>query len=937
MNFLLRVVLITLAAALPIHAQIATYWSISESQLPTTEGGRVNSIAIDPEHPNERYVASDSGGLFKSTDFGVHWQHVKSLPVIFTQSVVIIPSRSNLPNVLLVSAKADFKVRNGGGVWRSTDGGATWIQKLYDPDDRVSAYEIALQPRTGFIFVGTTKGVASSADGGVSWSYDEAFDPGLDQTIYSVLATDAKVYYGGPSGVAVDSIDGLGQRTPMGDPGPILHMHAFAAWPERRFAFAVNAAGQLHVSADDGEAWSPIASAPPAAGACNGTPFIKASARPVEVRDWLFLYLSDRCNLHLMVTPVVPEGQPMDFDEPWRQADVDRGAPRDLAFNGSEAAMLGTTAGLHRNEIPDIRWRLVGGGREGGYNAMQINEVKGQIDGQRTDLYLGTRDNGIMAWTPSGTSIRSFASEGHFIEVEREVQAGDCNLTFEVGRQTFKSTPRLANPPAPFPDHPFRREAPALLRRGHFVQAVSRLTFFRGMAQSEDCAQPSSAFAWFREATVGLPRLGHAGDEVMPATVLYQPYRRSGDALRLMRMERFHTSTGLADVLYPGMADFGSLGINPHMSDNYPVYGVDPGHPAHVIAPSIDTNGGNGKMMFTPDGGGEWDDLGDLTSMVQGVPAVRLFQTDLNESNAGPFPLVTAVSFSPQDPDLVLAGTNEGGIYASYQNGAPDTWLPVANSAGATYVTSFFWQNANTVYVSTFGRGLWKLTNRRISADGPGLCPGCDVVSDDGGPNRPPFHHGALIFGGQVLAVRTDNRKVREVLVTPGSSVVFIGDPKDLQEDITITEDDGRKGSEFEPMPKGPDGWIAAGVVFTAEDELTGAAFSKSELSLFQPERVEMPKDPTDSPTKGEPYLYLTDSSYAPRETIEISATDFSKGESYEVLVDGAPVKGTVTADGEGSFTVTIAAPEATGYHRVAVRMAGDEAVIDTAMFVVRN
>ena len=29
-----------------------------------------------------------------------------------------------------------------------------------------------------------------------------------------------------------------------------------------------------------------------------------------------------------------------------------------------------------------------------------------------------------------------------------------------------------------------------------------------------------------------------------------------------------------------------------------------------------------------------------------------------------------------------------------------------------------------------------------------------------------------------------------------------------------------------------------------------GKAFSKSELSLFQPERVEMPKDPTDSPTK---------------------------------------------------------------------------------------
>jgi hypothetical protein len=155
----------------------------------------------------------------------------------------------------------------------------------------------------------------------------------------------------------------------------------------------------------------------------------------------------------------------------------------------------------------------------------------------------------------------------------------------------------------------------------------------------------------------------------------------------------------------------------------------------------------------------------------------------------------------------------------SHGNGAPETWAHVAGSEGATYVTSFLWENANSVYVSTFGRGLWKLRNRRIAADGPALCPDCDVVSADGGPTRPPFDHGALIFGGQVLGVRTDDRKLREVLVTPGSSVVFIGDPKDLQEDIAITESDGGKGSKLEPLPKGPDGWIATGVVFTKEDE----------------------------------------------------------------------------------------------------------------------
>ncbi|HEX6085019.1 MAG TPA: hypothetical protein VF266_10875 [Thermoanaerobaculia bacterium] len=924
MNFW-RAALITLAIAVPIHAQITTYWSIEEHQLPTKEGGRVNTIAVDPERNNVQYVASDSGGLFKSTDGGLHWQHLDTLPVLFTQSVVVVPTRS-LENVVLVSAKADFKTKNGGGVWRSTDGGATWLQTLSvaDPNIRLSAYELSRQPGTGAVYVGTSRGLFRSTDTGANWQ--EAYVAG-DRTIISVLAREDRVFTGGPSGVRML----VGNSTvPVYGVGSVTDMHAFALWPQTGNVFFVNSVGYLWFHAVLGGGWSRIHSAP-VAGNCNGTPFIKVVDRAVEGQQRLYMYLSNRCGLYTLVLPVV---SPMMFPSgaTWTLADVDEDEPRDLAFAGEAPVLLGTTAGLHNQPLGLSPWRLVGGGRDGGYNALQINEVRGQLDGPHIDLYLGTRDNGIKAWSPSTAGIQSFASEGHFIELERQVQPGDCNLTFEVGRQTFKSAEELANAGL-FPDHVNRREAPVLLRTGHFVQAVTRLdpTLARGMAQSENCAQPRKPFAYFIEAPVGLARLGHAGDE-NNLTVLYQPYRAAGDALKLLRLERFPTSIDVADTRFPLMTGFGSLGINPYMSDSYPVYGVDSVTSTHVIAPSV---GANGKMMFSADGGGLWQDLDDLTALVQGPTAARLFQTNLNEPNAGPFPLVTAVSFSPQDPDLVLAGTNEGGIYVSHGNGAPGTWAHVANSDGATYVTSFFWENANSVYVSTFGRGLWKLRNRRIAEDGPGLCPGCDVVSTDGNPTRPPFDHGALIFGGQLLGVRTEERKVRELLVTRGSSVVFVGHPKDLQEDITITESDG--GKELEPLPKGPDGWIAAGVVFTSEDELTGAAFSESELSLFQPQRVDMPADSTDSPTKGTPYLYLNASSYGPQEAIELSATGFAAGGSYEVLVDGVAARDTVTADADGAFTISIAAPAESGYHRVAVRMKGDPTVIDSAMFVVRN
>lgn len=237
------------------------------------------------------------------------------------------------------------------------------------------------------------------------------------------------------------------------------------------------------------------------------------------------------------------------------------------------------------------------------------------------------------------------------------------------------------------------------------------------------------------------------------------------------------------------------------------------------------------RMMETWDGGESWTEIPGLTSLVTDNGTL-LFHTELNGFVGAP--LVTAVSFSPQDSSLVLIGTNEGGIFFSADRGA--TWRQFSGSEQATYVTSFFWETANTIFVSTYGRGLWKLANRRIvAADAFDVfCGTCDVVSNDGAPGRPPFDGSVLVFEGRILGVRTDNRQLREVFVTPGSSVLFTGDQKDPQEDIAIIESDGK--NPFEPLPKPPDGWIATGVVFTSDDQVTGTVFADSEMSLLPPE-----------------------------------------------------------------------------------------------------
>ncbi|HYK05995.1 MAG TPA: hypothetical protein VE974_29900 [Thermoanaerobaculia bacterium] len=106
---------------------------------------------------------------------------------------------------------------------------------------------------------------------------------------------------------------------------------------------------------------------------------------------------------------------------------------------------------------------------------------------------------------------------------------------------------------------------------------------------------------------------------------------------------------------------------------------------------------------------------------------------------------------------------------------------------------------------------------------------GKQVLSDDGGPA--PFDASVLVYDGRILGVRRERGQLREVFETTGSSFVFTGDPKDLQEDIVITETDGKQ--TFDPLPKPPkDGWIVTGVAFTSDDTITGTVFAESEMSL---------------------------------------------------------------------------------------------------------
>ena len=945
-------VCILIALFVPVHAfpqeKFVTFWHLSEHPPDIIQGGRANSIAIHPQNRDEMLVASDTGGLFKSTDGGLHWTHVDSLPVMFTQSVVYLPAN---PGVILVSAKIDFKTNSGGGVWRSEDGGDTWDQaELVAPpwwNGPLSGYGISALGND--VVVGTTYGVFVSRNGGLDWTHSHVFDNG--STVYSVLLTRGepgvpndplRIYAGGWGGVRLGTLPLSDWVSPILDPGAnggVMDMHAFSDAPLGwNRAFVVNGAGQLFRTEDRGNIWTLIPSAPAGAGYCRGTRFIRQRYVITYPDRFLHLYYGNRCGVYRFVA--LADGTTVHYDAgTWEQLDVDHGGPRDLVVAPTGPALLATNGGLHNTADQGDTWRFVGGGRDG-YNALQVTEIRGQFVGGSLDLYFGTRDNGLWATNVWGNGPASRPSEGFHIEAERNVPtSAESQITYTAcGPCRARVSGRRFDGDADWPNAPGGSAAPVFLRRDHYVQNVQATPALQaGLALTESSGMPWKQYGSFPEEPRGIPRLARAG--AGDHSIVYQAFRSNltgppwEGATRLLRV---HYSQGNGIVVYPAHAGFGGLGSN-HAVASYPVYGVDTRNAFHVIAPDFI----NEKVMETWDGGESWTEIPGLTSLVTDNGRLR-FRLRTNEGGWGrEWPLVTAVSFGP-NPSLVLIGTSEGGIYFSADRG--ETWRKLAGTERATNITSFFWQNENTVFVSTFGRGLWKLRNVRIAVPDAfdDLCALCEVVSNDGAPGRPPFDGSVLVFDGRILGVRTDGGRLREVFVTPASSVVFTGDQKDPQEDIVITASDGTD-EKFEPLPEPPDGWLVTGVVFTTDDELTGTAFAKSELTLIPPETEVKLEGSTESPTKGAPYIRLTSESFSgvptvgPEESFELSGTDFLAGASYEVLIDGVPIKGTVTADGSGSFTTRINAPSEHGHHGVAVRTAGAEAVIDGSTIFVRD
>jgi photosystem II stability/assembly factor-like uncharacterized protein len=184
------------------------FGSVDGGVWKTTDGGRVwkplwtheavasiGALAVAPSDPNVIYAGTGEadmrsdislgGGVYKSTDGGKTWKNTGLRTTMQIGKILVAPHDPNL--VLVAALGCAYGPNPERGVYRSTDGGATWKKVLYK-DENTGAIDLCFNPTNPLIVYaamwnarrppwstyppneGPGSGLYKSTDGGLTWA-----------------------------------------------------------------------------------------------------------------------------------------------------------------------------------------------------------------------------------------------------------------------------------------------------------------------------------------------------------------------------------------------------------------------------------------------------------------------------------------------------------------------------------------------------------------------------------------------------------------------------------------------------------------------------------------------------------------------------------------------------------------------------------------------
>lgn len=251
----------------------------------------IGALAVDPRNPaviwagtGESSVRNDvsyGDGIYKSTDAGLHWKRLGLDHTFQISRIAIDPL--NTDTVLVAAMGSPWQDNPDRGVYRTTDGGATWQKVLY-AGPGVGIADLAMDPRNPDIVLAATyryrrtpwsysgggpeDAIYKSTDGGLTWKrlsgnglpskpvarIGLAIAPSEPNIVYAVMGSNEGVVWRSDDQGEHWTLVGKDQEA---DARPFYFSHLEVDPRDPNHVFAIS--NDLLETTDGGHAWKKIA------------------------------------------------------------------------------------------------------------------------------------------------------------------------------------------------------------------------------------------------------------------------------------------------------------------------------------------------------------------------------------------------------------------------------------------------------------------------------------------------------------------------------------------------------------------------------------------------------------------------------------------------------------------------------------------------------
>lgn len=255
---------------------------------PAISGGRVSAVTGVPGNSDTYYVGTADGGVFRTNDGGITWKALfQHESVASIGALALDPTNPEIVWAGTGEANVRNNVSYGDGIYKSTDGGAHWKRMGLEASFQISRIVVdPLHPNTVIVAAmgspwadNDERGVFRTTDGGASWKKvlyigpsvgvaELSMDPQNPQVLFAAAYRFRRTPWsysdGGPEDAIYKSVDQgetwkrlSGHGLPKGQVGRIGLAVATSS-PNVVYAVMGSTEGVLWRSDDSGDHWGAV-------------------------------------------------------------------------------------------------------------------------------------------------------------------------------------------------------------------------------------------------------------------------------------------------------------------------------------------------------------------------------------------------------------------------------------------------------------------------------------------------------------------------------------------------------------------------------------------------------------------------------------------------------------------------------------------------------